>query len=189
MEEISKSIIEDAAQGDIGAFEQIYKTTRSYVYNIAFRMMGHKEDAEEVTQEVFIKVHSNLKRFRFDSSLTTWIYRIAVNTALNKGRQKKRFWEKHLNLEDHIREASISNPSENMQGKEDSEEQIRQMLETLSPKLKACVILKDIEGLRYQEIADTLNININTVRTRLKRAREILIKMASSRKTARHELS
>jgi RNA polymerase sigma-70 factor (ECF subfamily) len=188
MEEIPKSIIESAAHNDLDAFERIYKATHVYVYNIAFRMAGHKEDAEEITQEVFIKAHSSIKQFKFNSSLTTWIYRITVNTALNKIKQRNRRRERPLNLEDHTPEAPVSRPFETTRHKEDCEELVRQMLESLSPKLRACVVLKDMEGLRYREIAETLNININTVRTRLKRAREILLRKASSKKAARHEL-
>jgi RNA polymerase sigma factor (sigma-70 family) len=83
MQELSEDILRAAAGGDMEAFEQVYRTYASFVYNVAYRMVEAKEDAEEVTQEVFLTVHRKLNSFLFRSSLKTWVYRITVNCAIN----------------------------------------------------------------------------------------------------------
>src|SRR5512135_2090626 len=83
MKEISRDILVQAAQGDIKAFEIIYRESAGYVYTLAMRITNNAHDAEEVTQDVFLKVYHSLGRFQFRSTFKTWLYRIAVNTALN----------------------------------------------------------------------------------------------------------
>ena len=83
IKEISNDLLQQASQGDIQAFEEIYKITSSFVYSMALRTIRNREDAQEITQEVFLKIFKNLKDFKFRSSFKTWVYRITVNTALN----------------------------------------------------------------------------------------------------------
>ena len=83
MHEISADILKKASSGDISSFEMIYNRTSDFVYNVALRILNNNEDAEEVMQEVFLTVYHKLKYFRFESSIKTWIYRIAVNRAIN----------------------------------------------------------------------------------------------------------
>ena len=88
MQEISKDILMQAAKGDIGAFEEIYRIASDFIFNVAYRITNNNEDAEEVSQDVFIKIYKNLKGFRFQSSFKTWIYRIAVNSAVNTSKKR-----------------------------------------------------------------------------------------------------
>ena len=81
--DISNDVIAQAASGDTGAFEKIYRVFSGFTYSIAFRMVNDPQDAEEIVQDVFMRVFGQLSKFRFESSLKTWIYRIAVNTTLN----------------------------------------------------------------------------------------------------------
>ncbi len=83
MEDIAKDILIRASQGDIRAFEDLYKASSSFVYNVAYRIVNNREDALEVAQEVFMLIHDKLKGFRFESSFKTWAYRITANTAIN----------------------------------------------------------------------------------------------------------
>lgn len=78
IQDLSKDVLLQAAQGDIQAFEEIYKVTSGFVYNVAFRVVGNKEDAQEITQDVFLKIYKNLKNFEFRASFKTWVYRIAI---------------------------------------------------------------------------------------------------------------
>src|SRR5438105_595186 len=92
MEELSRDILIKASQGDMVAFEAVYKATASFIYNVAFRVVSNKEDAQELTQEVFMIIHDKLKTFRFESSFKTWVYRITANHSINfakKNAQKK----------------------------------------------------------------------------------------------------
>jgi RNA polymerase sigma-70 factor (ECF subfamily) len=81
--DISREILIKAAQGGISEFEALYKAAAGFVYTVALRVTANEQDAQEVTQDVFLKIHKKLKDFRFRSSFKTWVYRITVNTALN----------------------------------------------------------------------------------------------------------
>ncbi len=178
MQQISNEIILRAAEGQIEAFEEIYKVSSGYVYTVAFRVTNNREDAEEVTQDVFIKIYRNLKKFQFRSSFKTWAYRITVNMAINLINRRKRKKGKTVSYDEDIDHKTSMERSEERiaeDTKKDNEELVENMLKILPPKLRTCIVLKDIEGLRYKEISEILKININTVRSRLKRARERLI--------------
>jgi len=83
MEEITSELIQSAAKGDPGAFEKIYRSSSGFVYNVALRMSGSCDTADEITQEVFLKVFEKLNSFRQDSAFNTWLYRITINISLN----------------------------------------------------------------------------------------------------------
>ena len=182
MQNIPNDISMKASKGDIDAFEKIYKAASNYVYNIAFRITGNKEAAEEVTQDVFLKIHANLKYFRYRSSVKTWIYRITVNTAINTIKRMSKELNRRTDYDDSIINRPASEKLKERINKEENEMLVKRLLDSLNPKQKACVVLRDMEGLSYKEIANTLNININTVRSRLKRAREKLLTEAQKRR-------
>ncbi|MFA6379211.1 MAG: RNA polymerase sigma factor [Candidatus Omnitrophota bacterium] len=169
MQELAVDVLEKAAQGDLKAFEHIYKDCASFVYTVALRMVHKREDAQEITQDVFVSVYKNLKHFEFRSSFKTWLYRITVNTALNRCKRNHR--QKTVTLDDHqMQEVSFENPS--LKSNVIGEDLVAHLLSCLNLDQRACVVLRNVEGLSYEEIAKSLNININTVRSRLKRARE-----------------
>lgn len=178
MQDISIEIINKASSGDIDAFEQIYRAASSFVYNVALRVTNNREDADEVTQDVFMKIHGNLKSFQFRSSLKTWIYRITVNTAINHSKRIARHTHGRIEFEPAVDYGQMqSEPAQELMEKEEKEKQVSALLELLGPEQRACLVLREIEGLSYQEIAEALKLNINTVRTRLKRARERLLSL------------
>lgn len=164
-----RSLIED--------FTELYRTHSSFVYNVAFRMVESKEDAQEIMQDVFLKVHQKMNNFMFRSSIKTWMYRITVNCAINTLNKHKREHMGRVHNE-HVFEntPSLNNTQENLDEK-DREEEVNRLLRALNTDERACIILRNIEGLSYEEIAQSLNVNLNTVRTRLKRAREKMIAM------------
>jgi RNA polymerase sigma-70 factor (ECF subfamily) len=174
MTEPDPSVIRRAQESDIAAFEKIYRNYAGMVYRLALRMTGRVEDAEEVTQDVFLSVHRHLRNFAGNSSLKTWVYRIAVNSSLNalKKAGRKR---PEVALEEGFDHQDARHDVQEAIEKEAKEHQINELLEHLNADQKACLLLRAQEGLSYEEIARTLNVNVNTVRTRLKRAREILV--------------
>jgi RNA polymerase sigma factor (sigma-70 family) len=173
MNEISQEIIMRAVGGDMEAFEAIYKASSGFVYNVALKMVQKTADAEEITQDVFVKIYKSLKDFEFKSSFKTWAYRITVNTALNRCRQALKDREV-IEIEDiSIIPAKKDDLKERIEA-EDSNRKASQMLSVLNPEQRACIVLRELEGLDYDEISRTLNIPINTVRSRLKRGRETL---------------
>jgi len=171
MPEISDLVIERACSGDRRAFDEIYRAHSGMVYNVAFRMTGHLEIAGEITQDVFMAVFRKLVQFRGQSKLKTWIYRITVNTALNF-RRKESVEKEHLRA--YAVEKKILEPTVASQPDHEAFDRVQELMMVLPPEQRVCMLLRSIEQLSYQEIADVLEININTVRTRLKRARESL---------------
>ena len=172
---ISDDIIRKAAQGDLRSFEAIYKATSGFVYNVALRVVNNREDAKEVAQEVFLNMYHKLKGFRFESSLKTWVYPITVNCALNYAQKTARTRGRETEYRDVVMAGEAAPYARAQMDGRHTDEAIEALLETINPEQRACVVLRGIEGLSYQEIAETLKININTVRTRLKRARENLL--------------
>jgi len=175
MQNISKETIIKAAGGDIEAFEDIYKVFSGYVYAIAYRVLGNKEDAEEVSQDVFVKIYRNLHKFNFRSALKTWIYRITTNVAINMYKKTIKHKKRNVEYDDTIFSEKNKGSKVEKIEIEDKERTIKKMLEILPVDQKMCIVLKDIEGLSYEEISKALGVKLNTVRTRLKRAREKLI--------------
>jgi RNA polymerase sigma-70 factor (ECF subfamily) len=175
MQEIEKELIVRAGQGDMKAFRDIYERASAYVYTLAYRVTNKKHDAEEVTQDVFLKIHRNLGFFKFESSFKTWLYRIAVNTALNHAKKRGRVAAREVEevFEDPV---TVTQPeARDRLEAEDAAGKLKVLLDRLNPDQRACIVLREIEGLDYQEISRSLGININTVRSRLKRTREALM--------------
>jgi RNA polymerase sigma-70 factor (ECF subfamily) len=177
MEEIARDILIKAAQGDMRAFEEVYKATHGFVYNVAFRVVNNREDALEVSQEVFMIIHNKLKGFRFESSFKTWVYRVTANSAINFAKKFSR--SKTVPFEESHGEGAVLAEAHSNIDKEYQNQLVETLLKELNPDQRACVVLRDIQGLSYEEIAQALNININTVRSRLKRSREKFLIMRS----------
>lgn len=175
MADIPSDIINRAAQSDIKAFEEIYSSTKGFVYNVVLRITNNDADAQEVTQDVFVKVFKSLKDFKFRSSFKTWVYRIAVNTALNKYKMNSREFNRRVEYDDVA--PTLASPIQVQMSidKEDAEKRVASLLNILSLEQRTCIILREIEGLSYKEMSETLKVNINTIRSRLKRARLALM--------------
>ncbi|MEW5896022.1 MAG: sigma-70 family RNA polymerase sigma factor [Candidatus Omnitrophota bacterium] len=185
MIEIPEDIIRKAAQGDPAAFEAIYRTHGRFVFNVARRIVRTSDDAEEVTQEVFILLHRKLRSFGFHSSLKTWVYRITINTAINMSKKWTKERANTVKYEDWM-DSPVSSQTHDDIDRDYHEKTVDALLHSLTPDHRACIVLRNIEGLSYQEIAEVMNININTVRSRLKRAREVLMNLR--KKVMSHEM-
>jgi len=175
MDAMPPDLITKAAEGDVRAFEEIYRRTSGFVYNVALGVVRNAADADDVTQEVYIRVHRNLRGFGFRSALKTWLYRITMNAALNACKRREREAEKNVHDEVALEQAQVE-PSQGASVEAgERRDKVAELLGALTPDHRACIVLREIEGLSYEEMADALHININTVRTRLKRAREALM--------------
>ncbi len=172
--DISEETVRRVAQGDEAAFESMYRTFSGFVYRVSFRMLDNTTDAEEIVQDVFVQIFRQLGEFRFESSLKTWIYRITINTSLNFRKKRSSHRDRVKKYQENV---SLLEQEERpcYTQEDDNKMQVAQLLKELNPEQRTCIILRNIEGLSYEEIAQTLEVNINTVRTRLKRAREKLI--------------
>ena len=162
--------------GDETAFEEVYRRFAGMVYNLCFRMAGWAEEAEDLAQEVFLRIHRHLGRFNGRSSLKTWIYRVTLNHCRSK-LSRKRYPTAPLaeEVEEggvHL-EATGRGPEEQSLA-QDAARRVAAGLVRVKPKYREAVILRDIEGLAYDEIAEVLGVRIGTVRSRIARGRDQL---------------
>ncbi len=169
-------------EGDNRAYEVLVGRFQQPVYNLVYRLMTHPGDASDVVQEVFLKVFRNIGSFRNQSSLKTWIYRIAVNEAHNHRRWFFRHRRNEVELEgssngmatveDTLSDAGRS-PFEYVLDRE-THSLIEDALSRINPAFRAAVVLRDVEGLSYEEVAEILGISMGTVKSRILRGREAL---------------
>jgi RNA polymerase sigma-70 factor (ECF subfamily) len=167
--------------GEESAYEELIYRFQQPVYNLVFRLMSDPSDASDVVQEVFLKVFRNVGSFRSQSSLKTWIYRIAVNEAHNHRRwfMRHRRQEVGLEREDHDfgYQDTLSDPGRSpfdLAANHEAQEMMEAALDELNPSFRTAVVLRDIEDLNYEEIADILQIHLGTVKSRIMRGREAL---------------
>jgi len=176
-----KELIERAQRGDIHAFDYLMTEVQGRIYGLLYNMTSSKEDAEDLLQEVFLKAFQSLPKFRGHSSFYTWVYRIAVNRAINYVKKRKK--RQGLSLDDMdlgierdpalVQMANVDTPEREIRLKE-LQENLNEALQTLSEKHRTVVIMHDIQGLPHHEIADVLDCSPGTVRSRLFYARREL---------------
>jgi RNA polymerase sigma-70 factor (ECF subfamily) len=173
-------IVQKVLRGDVNAFEKLVLEYEKNVYNIALRMTGNAEDASDMTQEAFIKAYNSLQSFRGDSKFSVWIYRIATNVCLDFLRSKSRRPTVSLSVEDNDGEevqldvADESQSPELLLDRQMTRESVRRGLETLSPEYRQILLLREIQGLSYDEISQALGLEVGTVKSRIFRARKKL---------------
>ncbi len=175
MQNITNEIIDRAIDGDERAFELIYKAYFRFVSNVSYRIVNKKQEAEEVCQEVFITIYKKISTFRQQSSLKTWIYRVAINCALKYAQKKSKEIKGMVAYDEENPIASHTKDAREKMDNQAKEKLVGKLLNHLNVEQRICIVLRSIEGLSYKEIADTLKIPINTVRSRIKRARESMI--------------
>ncbi len=164
--------------GDEAAFEELIRRHERRVFRLLYRMMGNREDAEDLTQETFLSLHRYGHRFRAEARFSTFVYRVAANAALNRrrslGRGRARVEKlKHRQAAGDDLPSAPRDPEDATLGTELTGH-VREALDELSPSLRMPVILYDIEGLAYGEIAKVLGIAEGTVKSRIHRARQAL---------------
>ncbi|MBT9154285.1 MAG: ECF RNA polymerase sigma factor SigW [Firmicutes bacterium] len=176
-----QKLVQRSLAGDTDAFRQIVERYQSKVYNLALRMTGNPEDALDISQESFIRVFRSLKTFKGDSSFSTWLYRIANNIVLDELRKRRRrplvvmSTDAFVSSEEGEHALEFSGP-QSLQPEEqvmraERRREIAQALQAISPEHRLILLLRDVEGLSYEEIAGVQNINVGTVKSRLNRAR------------------
>jgi len=163
------------------AYEELLLRYQHPVYNLVYRLLNDPADTNDVVQEVFLKIFRNIGSFRGQSSLKTWVYRIAVNEAHNHRRWFSRHRKQEIGLErddeDRGYQDTLSDPGPSpFDTAADNEAHgiIESALNGLNPTFRAAVILRDVEDLSYDEIADVLQLNLGTVKSRIMRGREAL---------------
>lgn len=177
-----KKCIQKAAKGDANAFEDLVLRYQTQIYNLCYRMTGNAEDAADLTQDAFVKVWKHLDSFQFDSSFSTWLYRLATNCCLDFLRSEKRRATISLvvdNEEDGEQMMDIPDdepsPEETLISQEEKERLLWAMNQ-LDDEQRQILTLRVVNDLSYNDIAQILKIKEGTVKSRLSRARENLRK-------------
>lgn len=171
-------LVKKAVNGDNSAFEALMEEHMGIIYNIALRMAANQDDAEDMTQEIMIKIFRSLGSFKGNSKFSTWIYRVAVNTCLDELKKKKN--KKHLSLDAEISgddgesqiEIKDDSPSpEKLAEQNELRDMVASAVKLLSDEHRAVIVLRDIRGMSYSEIAEILGCSDGTVKSRISRAR------------------
>jgi len=167
--------------GDMAAFDQLVVKHKNKLFNMVYWFLGDYQEANDCAQEIFIKVFKGIKKFRFESAFSTWLYRIAINTCKNKLKSSAYRWEKRTvpfenpdsskegNRSYEIQNGSLS-PANELEKKEKIM-RIQKAVNSLPREQNRVIVLRDIQGLTYQEIADITGLNLGTVKSKLSRAR------------------
>jgi RNA polymerase sigma-70 factor (ECF subfamily) len=163
--------------GDLSAFNELVLTYQDRIYNLCRHMLANSHDAEDAAQDAFLKAYQGLHKFQPNASFYTWVYRIAVNTCIDY--RRKPFFESLFRRSSEGEEVMLDLPSsgpspERILEAKERDRALWQGLSRLSPKLRAAIVLKEVESLSYEEISDVLDISLGTVKSRISRAREEL---------------
>ena len=174
------AVINAVLDGDVNAYEYLVKAYEKNVYNLALRMVGNSEDAYDMSQEAFIKAYNSLHSFRGDSKFSVWLYRIVSNVCLDYLRARNRKATVSLSVENDDGEdveLDIADEGSSPQALLDrslTRDAVRRGLQSLPPDHREILLLREIQGLSYDEIAETLDLEVGTVKSRIFRARKKL---------------
>jgi RNA polymerase sigma-70 factor (ECF subfamily) len=174
------ALIARCTSGDETACADLVGAHQHMVYGLALNLLGDRDEALDLSQEVFLRVFRTLSRFRGQSALRTWIYRIVINQARNRQRLwRRRHRNDQISLDEHVRkfgdmESRHDILPDRLLASKETAAKIREALARLPFEQRTALILREIEGLRYEEIAFSLEVAVGTVKSRLTRARQSL---------------
>ena len=174
-----QALIDRVLAGDVSAFEDLVIAYEKKIYNLALRMTRNPSDAEDITQEAFLKAYRSLKSFRKDSGFYVWIYRIASNLCIDFLRKEKQGSTLPLNLPEEDGEWTVELPDFSALPEEELErrelrESIRRGLDALPEKQRQILVMRELSGLSYARIGEILDLEEGTVKSRISRARAAL---------------
>ena len=173
-------IIDKVLKGDTDAFEALVLDNQKKVYNLALKMTGNENDALDIAQEAFLRAYTGLKGFRGDSRFSVWLYRLVYNLCVDFTRKKQRTPVTPLTYTDDDGElADIEVPDtryepESVAEKRELREAVTRGIDALPPRHKEILVMREVTGLSYEDIASALQISEGTVKSRLSRARQNL---------------
>jgi RNA polymerase sigma-70 factor (ECF subfamily) len=180
VESSESALVERCRSGDETAAAEIVRQHQHMVMQLAINLLGDREEALDLSQEVFLRVFRTIHRFRGQSSLKTWIYRIAINQARNR----HRFWKRRrrsdqVSLDQHVEAhgelaSDLESTPDRLLAQKELATRLRRALDHLPFEQRTVVILREIDGLSYDEIAYSLGLAVGTVKSRLTRGRQAL---------------
>lgn len=179
-----ETLLRQAADGDVTSFEKLIIGYEKYIFTLAYRMLGNAEDARDAAQESLIKIYNNIHKCQNAKSFKSWISTITNNTCIDELRRRKKKREDSLSriIETEDGETVLQfesdepGPEETLLSME-KQERIQTAINKLPPKYKLLIVMRDINGLSYEELAETAGLSMGTVKSRLSRARARLKKL------------
>lgn len=170
-------LIERAAAGDSVAFEQIMIHSQQRVMAVTWRILGNEADARDASQEVFLRVYKYLKRFKQDQDFFSWLYGITINVCRDLAKKRQRHSDRFQSLSDDAGAATMAMPAEQQNAEEallrtEERDLVGRALATLPYKERASIVLRDVEGLSTEEVAQIMNSSATTVRSQISSARK-----------------
>lgn len=175
---IDGRVIEACQQGDRAAFQLLFETYKDKVFSIAvYSSGGDRTLADDITQQIFLKLFTAIRQFRGESEFSTWLYRLVVNACLDEGRRRRRFlpWGETVVMS----KSSDKKPQEKQYARREVAEAVQAAIYELKPKFRLPILLKYVEGLSYEEIANVMGCSKGTVASRLNRGHSQLAKRLS----------
>jgi RNA polymerase sigma-70 factor (ECF subfamily) len=168
-------LIAECLKGETAAFGSLVRRYQDRLYNTVYRLVDNAEDAQDVVQEAFLHAYQSLDSFKGDSLFFTWLYRIAVNTAISLKRKRRIVLSLHAGRNgesglEPLDDSETTRPGHALEQVE-QERRIQKALNQLSPEHRSVLVLKDMEGQKYEDMAEILQVPIGTIRSRLHRAR------------------
>ena len=173
-----RRLIAECLKGRTASFGDLVRRYQDRLFNAVYRVLDNTEDTHDVIQEAFLNAYQSLNSFKGDSEFFTWLYRIAFNAAITLKRKRRTVFSLEYGRDDELSNepadhSVFTRPGEALERSEE-EAKLQEALNRLSPEHRVVLILKDIEGQKYEDIAEILDVPIGTVRSRLHRARSEL---------------
>lgn len=176
-----EELVTRSQSGDIDAFEELVSRYERKIYSVAYRLMSNHDDASDLTQEAFLKAFQGIKNFRGEASFQTWMSRIVTNVCRDELRKRYRrpvdWLEEKIVLDEGevTRQVPSNDPGpEELFEKKELNEYLQSLIASLSPDFRLALVLRDIQGLSYEEIAEHMECSLGTVKSRINRARNYL---------------
>lgn len=183
------TLIAKSQQGDVEAFGELVSIYEKQVYTVAYRFMGNPEDASDLTQEAFVRAFRAISRFRGEASFKTWIYHIVANVCRDELRKRKKQAVVSLDAPIVTGDGYIAREQEDwslaperVYDSIELQETIQQLLNQLIPEYRQVLVLREIQGFTYEEIANILECSLGTVKSRINRARKALRDLIAANK-------
>jgi RNA polymerase sigma-70 factor (ECF subfamily) len=178
-------LVDRCRQGDRESFAQLMRLHERQIFNFTYRMLGDEEEAEDLTQDIFIAAFKGIRKFRGEAKFSTWLYRIALNQTRNRIKYLSRrdFFAKQNRRAQHKEESPWENPEFLADSAPTPEQwtltksmaaQVQECLDQIPPQARQILVLRDVQGFSYEELSEMLSLNPGTVKSRLHRARSAL---------------
>lgn len=191
MNETEAELIQKSQNGDIDAFEQLILRYEKRIYAIAYKYMGQHEDASDMAQEALLKAYQSIGSFRGDAAFGTWLGKITANRCLDELRKRKNIQltslEDTLELEEGSVKKELESPAatpEEHAMQQETAQYMQRLIDEMKEEYRIVIILRELEGYSYEEIADTLSCSLGTVKSRISRARIYLKERILADRTA-----